>query len=128
MPGGPIMPSDRAENALADVVAVERMAPGMVRVVTWSDAYPIDARGEGCNCPDNQYNLVENAKCKHEHAAMLAMSEEYPTPFIVRDDLDRRAVADGGERPDDCDCSEEQDDDGLPCFACFRDGFETPNN
>jgi hypothetical protein len=77
------MTDDRAENALADVVAVERMAPGMCRVVTWSDAYPVDVRGGGCNCEDKQYNLAPGEKCKHDRAAMLAMSDRYPTPFVT---------------------------------------------
>jgi hypothetical protein len=28
-------------------------------------------------------------------------------------------------RPEDCDCSPRCE--GLPCWACYRDGFETPN-
>jgi len=82
------MSVNRAEN-VADVVAVETVAPGLVRVVTWSDAYPVDVRGEGCNCPDKEYNLDRAAgdKCKHEHAAMLAMSDRYPSPCIVSENL-----------------------------------------
>jgi len=80
------MTTDRAEN-VADVVAVETVAPGLVKVVSWSDAYPVDVRGEGCNCPDQQYHLTPDAKCKHEHAAMLAMSDRYPSPCIVSDNL-----------------------------------------
>ena len=31
-------------------------------------------------------------------------------------------------RPDDCQClSDYTSDDRLPCFACFGDGFDTPN-
>jgi len=78
--------TNRAEN-VADVVVVETVAPGLVKVVTWSDAYPVDVRGEGCNCPDNQYHLAAGEKCKHEHSAMLAMSDRYPSPCIVSDNL-----------------------------------------
>jgi hypothetical protein len=28
------------------------------------------------------------------------------------------------ERPEDCDCIEVA---GLPCWACYRDGFDEPN-
>lgn len=35
-------------------------------------------------------------------------------------------VADGGERPDDCICWD--DDSSLPCFPCARDGFNTPSD
>ena len=74
---------DRAERALTDVVAVENIAPGMVRVVTWSDAYPVDARDAGCNCPDKEYNDVP--MCKHELAAVVADRDDLPTPFITED-------------------------------------------
>ena len=30
------------------------------------------------------------------------------------------------ERPDDCDCSGFHTDASLPCWACFRDGFDEP--
>lgn len=29
------------------------------------------------------------------------------------------------DRPEDCDCSPQFED--LPCWPCFREGFETPN-
>jgi hypothetical protein len=29
------------------------------------------------------------------------------------------------ERPDDCDCFPSMED--LPCWPCYRDGFEEPN-
>lgn len=116
------MSSNRAENALDDVVAVETIAPGLVRVVTWSDAYPVDARDAGCNCPDKQYH--DAPVCKHEFAAMLADSERYPTPFVTGN-LHTRAVADGGKRPEECTCDEFLSND-LPCWPCYRDGFETP--
>jgi hypothetical protein len=118
------MTSNRAENALADVVAVERMAPGLCRVVTWSDAYPVDVRGEGCNCPDNQYHLTPDERCKHEVGAMLAMRDDVETPGLAVENLDARAVADGGERPDECAC---MDDTNLPCSPCYVSGFETIN-
>jgi hypothetical protein len=30
------------------------------------------------------------------------------------------------ERPDDCDCSPHFEE--LPCWPCYRDGFEEPNS
>jgi hypothetical protein len=119
------MSDDRAVRSLVDVVAVEQVAPGLVEVVTWSDAYHVDARDAGCNCPDQEYNLDAGGMCKHEYAALVADVDTIPTPFEVTDDLSRRAVADGGERPDDCDCWSLDPD--LPCWPCYRDGFETPN-
>lgn len=85
---------DRAVRALTDVVAVETIAPGMVRVVTWSDAYTVDARDAGCNCPDKQYN--EPDMCKHEYSALIADRDDAPTPFTVTDNLSERVMADGG--------------------------------
>lgn len=93
--------SDRAVRALMDVVAVERLAPGMVRVVTWSDAYVVDARGEGCACPDKEYNLDGEGRCKHEIAAMLATTDT-PAPYTPTDSLMERGgnpqpvMTDGG--------------------------------
>lgn len=91
---------DRAFRALVDVVAVERVAPGMVRVVTWSDEYTVDARHAGCGCPDQEYNLDGAELCKHEYAARVATSD-VPAPYDVEDSLaepSTPAVAtDGGE-------------------------------
>jgi len=91
----------RAERALTDVVAVERMAPGMCKVVTFADAYVVDARGEGCNCPDKQYNLPDDetgeTTCKHEQAALLYDTD---VPGLEMDDNlgGKRLVADGGQQ------------------------------
>lgn len=73
--------SERALRALQDVVDAKEIAPGMMRVSTWSDSYVIDARGEGCNCPDKRYN--DAPRCKHEFAAILADSDHLPTPFVI---------------------------------------------
>jgi len=92
--------SDRAFRALVDVVAVERMAPGLVRVVTWSDAYDVDARHAGCACPDKEYNLDGTELCKHEYAARVATSD-VPAPYGVEESLAEPATpavaTDGGE-------------------------------
>jgi len=92
------MTDARAERALTDVVAVERIAPGLIKVVTWSDAYPVDARDAGCNCPDKQYHAA--AVCKHEHAALLA-DTDLPAPFVVADNLSERVATDGGKSKTD---------------------------
>jgi len=42
-----MIPDDRAER-VNDVMAVEKRAPGVTRVVTVSGVYTTDARGEGC--------------------------------------------------------------------------------
>ena len=71
---------DRAEN-VADVVAVEDLAPGMKRVVTFGGCYTVDARDGGCLCPDKEYREVP--MCKHEYAAILADRDDLPTPFLT---------------------------------------------
>ena len=121
--------TDRAVAALEDVVAVERIAPGLLRVVTWSDAYPVDARGAGCNCPDKQYNEPE--RCKHELGALLATSD-LPTPFTVTDNLSDRVATDGmgvsdagpNDRPPaDAVCEDcERLPDDFPCVSCVISG------
>jgi len=39
--------------------------------------------------------------------------------------LDDDESTDDG-RPDDCDCGDWNDGEGLPCWPCYRDGFEEP--
>lgn len=117
---------DRAVRALTDVVAVREVAPGMAEVVTVTDVYTVDARGEGCTCPDKEYNLAPGEKCKHHLAAQLAFSDDLPSGVTPVESFTERAVADGGERPPDCDCSPDPEND-LECWPCRRDGFETPN-
>jgi len=99
---------DRIERAYADVVAVEEVAPGLMRVCTWSDQYVVDARGDGCGCPDKMYNLDDtNMICKHRVAAIVATRDDLPGPWDPTETLDTRdgeargVMADGGrEYPD----------------------------
>jgi len=118
--------AQRAAAAYDDVVAVEDVAPGMVRVVTWSDAYVVDARDGGCTCPDKQYRDV--ARCKHEYAA-LASDTSLPDAGMTVDDLSSRqpVATDGGEpdRPHDCECWDV--DESLPCWPCYREGYRSQN-
>jgi hypothetical protein len=106
----------RAVRAVEDVVAVESLAPGMVRVVSWSDSYVVDARGEGCACPDKEYN--DAPRCKHEHAALLATSDKYPSPYVTSTVADTpRVMADGGE----CEACAALPE-GVPCADCYITG------
>jgi len=77
----------RALRACTDVLAVEETAPGMVRVVALTDAYVVDARGDGCYCPDKEYH--EPPMCKHDYAAVLS-DTDLPTPFMVVENVDER--------------------------------------
>ena len=108
--------TDRAVRALEDVVAVEEYAPGMARVVTFGDAYLIDARGEGCNCPDKQYN--DAPRCKHEHAAILADYDHLPTPYVRDVESRPTALPDGGDECEECAALP----DGWPCYDCAING------
>ena len=40
--------------------------------------------------------------------------------------LDESGEADADERPDDCECEGFHEDTTLPCWPCYREGFETP--
>lgn len=81
---------DRAERAATDILAVEETAPGMARVVTLTGCYTLDARGQACQCPDKEFNLAAGEFCKHYAGAILAGSDDLPTPFVVAEDFDER--------------------------------------
>jgi len=123
----------RALRACTDVLTVEKTAPGMVRVVTLTDAYMVDAREAGCYCPDKEYH--KPPMCKHDYAAVLS-DTDLPTPFMTVENVDERtdpafdlevpdrigkdkqltAFADGGELKCD-ECAELPE--GWPCAECF---------
>jgi predicted nucleic acid-binding Zn finger protein len=46
---------------------------------------------------------------------------------VLEQDVDADADEDGGARPDDCQCHPSWRDDAIPCFACWLEGFDTPN-
>jgi hypothetical protein len=81
-----------------------------------------------CTCPAWEY---QDGACKHMVA--VAIRE----PLLEAVSAEPTVKADGGvtveeaerghsdERPDDCDCIPSMED--LPCWPCYRDGFEEPN-
>ncbi|WP_338739367.1 SWIM zinc finger family protein [Haloplanus salilacus] len=81
-----------------------------------------------CTCPAFEY---QEGACKH----LLAVAIRKPVLEAATTEPAMRA--DGGvtvepeepnhlnERPDDCDCSPLFKE--LPCWPCYRDGFEEPN-
>jgi len=76
-----------------------------------------------CTCPAWEY---QDGACKHMVA--VAIRE----PVLEAATAEPTVKADGGlvhsdERPDDCDCGEWNQGLGLPCWPCYRDGFEEPN-
>lgn len=44
----------------------------------------------------------------------------------ILDESDESDESDDDSRPDDCDCGEWNADAELPCWPCYRDGFEEP--
>jgi hypothetical protein len=81
-----------------------------------------------CTCPASEY---QEGPCKHMVA--VAIRE----PLLEAVSAEPTVKADGGvmveavesdysnERPDDCNCTPLTE--GLPCWPCYRDGFEEPN-
>lgn len=81
-----------------------------------------------CTCPAFEY---QDGACKH--MVSIAIRE----PLLEAVNAEPRMKADGGvtveeeeadhsdERPVDCDCSPLFEE--LPCWPCYRDGFEEPN-
>lgn len=122
---------------------------GLFMVVSESGSeYLVDARDDVCECPDYQYR---EAHCKHlrrvEYATGKRAIPAWIDPTAVDTQLGSHvdtspvlAATDGGvtaktsghttvqdaSRPEDCGCGEWCADD-LPCWPCFREGFETPN-
>lgn len=124
--------TNRILASYTDVVAVEHTAPGMVRVVTHSDSYTVDARHEACECPDYEYNLDGQGRCKHLWAALRETDQlNTPTVLGLDDDLEQRpepVACDGGQRPDDCNCPPNPSSGiELPCFQCYLAGHDTVN-
>lgn len=76
----------RAARAFQDIVAVERLAPGLCRVVSVRSAHRVDARDGGCECADKRHNQPD--ECKHEIAARAALGDDLPAPAPTTDSLD----------------------------------------
>ena len=114
--------------------------------------YTVDARDESCTCTDAVHR---DATCKHQRRVAFATGARAAPAWVDADDVDaglgehtaatpRVAAADGGtngivvagddaeildtdgdERPDDCQCWDAALT--LPCFECYKAGFEEPN-
>jgi len=146
----------RTVRALTEYMTVLPRDGGIYSVTTESGSeYRVDAVEGRCTCPDQQYNLDDDESCKHVRRVAFATGDR-PIPHWVNTDAvdsqlghhvdsDPVVVAsdggttvveatdtkdddtnDDGERPEDCDCVDWNGNTDLPCWPCYRDGFETP--
>lgn len=140
----------RTERALTEYMSVLPEGGEIYTVVGQNGGtYTVDGREGRCTCPDAEYNLDDDERCKHQRRVAVATGER-PVPVEV-DGVDeqlaehteavpRVVASDGGiieagdegeildegdGRPDDCDCWDA--DAELPCWPCYRDGFDVPN-
>ncbi|WP_211195003.1 SWIM zinc finger family protein [Halorhabdus amylolytica] len=144
---------DRDARALTECMSVLPKGGDVYTVVGENGGtYGVDLREERCTCPDHEYR---EARCKHIRRAEFATGERTIPSWADTGAIDEQlgdhveatpqvAAADGGiiiasddgeilepdikddGRPDDCECGEWNTDADLPCFACYREGFETP--
>jgi hypothetical protein len=80
-----------------------------------------------CTCPAFEY---QEGACKHMVAIAIRepILETVTTKPAMRADggmmVEARENDGSDERPEDCECIEVAD---LPCWPCYRDGFDEPN-
>ena len=92
--------------------------------------YTVHVEGDipsDCTCPAWDYG---EGACKH----IVAVAIREPVLAAVSAEPSMRAdggmvKADGetNERPADCDCEPFMAESSLPCWPCYREGFEEPN-
>jgi hypothetical protein len=103
------------------------------------ETYTVDVRDGRCDCPDSRHRTPDSG-CKHVRRARIALGRQPVTTDTLAANAPgpRVATTDGGligagddaevlsdDRPDDCDCWDA--DTELPCWPCYRDGFDVPN-
>lgn len=139
----------RDVRALTEHMTVLFVGGNIYKVLTESGtSYRVDALEGRCTCPDKQYNLEDGGLCKHERRVRFATGERAIPAWVNADAVDpllgehidgtpRAAITGTIEvgdvsgqsleeaRPADCGCWSA--DQGLPCWPCWRDGFETPS-
>ena len=94
--------------------------------------YTVHVEGDipsDCTCPAWEF---QRGACKHmvsvaiRESVLEAVSAE---PTVKADGgvtVEADTTDDADDRPDDCDCTPLMDD--LPCWPCYREGFEYPVN
>jgi hypothetical protein len=140
-------PSEVVELLDADSKSVKRasweafeftlLGAGDVEVVNTSHenpeehTYTVHVEGgipADCTCPAFEY---QDGPCKHMVAVAIRepVLEAVTAGPAARADggltVEEETTAESTERPDDCDCAPTFED--LPCWPCYRDGFEEPN-
>ena len=113
----------------------------------------VDVREGRCTCPDHEHR---DSVCYHIRRARYALGvKPVPTETLAACDVHERfasnapgpvvATSDGGiieadddgeivgetdddGRPEDCECGDWNSHAGLPCWPCYREGFEDPAN
>ena len=117
----------RDVRALTEYMTVLSLGGGLYSVTTQSGSeYHVDALESRCTCPDRQHNLEDGELCKHERRVRFATGEWNIPEWTDTEAIDSQ-LGEHVQRPDDCDCNDWNDGDGLPCWPCYRDGFEAPN-
>ncbi len=113
------------------------------------DHYTVDVAAKTCTCPDNKFH---DNRCKHLRRCCILtgrrpipewIPEEVSVDPILGANVDKNIrfiMADGGVldadaetdtdtgtdtsgRPEECTCLACFDDDGLPCLACYSQGY-----
>ncbi|PSQ44454.1 hypothetical protein BRD17_04000 [Halobacteriales archaeon SW_7_68_16] len=142
----------RTERALSECLSVvalngtpvDNRDETVVMVVSHTgESYHVDAELGWCECPDLRHRNVE---CKHIQRARVALGIEpvdsrvlaaidvdptlatnAPGPIVATSDSRIDHEGDWTPlRPSDCDCGGWNDGEDLPCWPCYRDGFEEP--
>lgn len=143
----------RDVRALTEAMTVLPQGGEIHTVVSESGrSYTVDLREGRCTCPDAEYRLDPSDSCKHERRAAYAVGDRPIPAWVDSDAVDpllgeqtdatpRVVAADGGiieagddgeilderdDRPDECNCGDWNEGVDLPCWPCYRDGFEEP--
>ncbi|WP_202614569.1 hypothetical protein [Halostella litorea] len=89
-----------------------RFATGQWAVPAWTDPDAID--------PQLGDQVTGTPRIAATDGGVIEAGEDCE---VLRDTEDSDK---GRERPDDCDCANWNDGVELPCWPCYRDGFEVP--
>lgn len=143
---------DRDARALTECMTTIPLGGNLFSVTTESGhEYTVDARERRCTCPDHEHRDV---RCKHLRRVAYATGERKIPSWVSFAAVDpllgehfdsqvtTTALADGGTTHDDggCDGAEEYEtgcgdcvrsSDGelcAPCYPCFSDGIEFPDD